>query len=304
MLDIPGATRQTLFGGSVLLRAYGKYYPDISGKLEVQDWALRSFRKNGDAKKDHSVTKYLPEIGRQIESKIFLAPSPKMSNTKICTASELTEHIGITSPIYENSAWLWRGADADGIVVGKGDAVVISPGGCPAFAVLDEERGMLGIGHGSRDALIDHSRIRRKWLRDRIAEPREHESVVDSLLKAMYIKSNADAKRLQVCIAFPINPAIFTHPWKSVLYGKLNRARSEDLAFRGFAQALPGFDDKKLREEGRLDLGILASLQFQSHGVSEQNITILDAPGEDVWYTTRSTHGDETQRDVTIFKYL
>lgn len=263
--------------GPVYIGAFGPHYEGVT-----QDWSFRHLGKPGDEKKPSSLTRHLPAIARQIGIREILVPSPVKSNTLIVTKDDLHTKF----PLGEGDGWpmtVWRGAEADGVILRPGQTAGISLGGCGYITVLHEPSSQLGVAHGSRESLIDEARL--------LGKPaRRYESVTVSLIEAMGV-SMERAHEVKAAIYFPIPAKRFEHRWDHPKFGGRNENRSRFLYESYGEAAVPGWSDAELRQEGRIDLGELPFAQFARMGVPEDSIEIVKAP-EYNWADTRGPSKD------------
>ncbi|HVZ75690.1 MAG TPA: hypothetical protein VG934_00200 [Candidatus Paceibacterota bacterium] len=282
---VAGAVYQ-VHQGPVYLVALG---PDYEGK--AQDWSFRHLSRPENAQADSALTRHLPAIARQMGVHDIFVPSPVKSNTVVTRPSELRSKIAFG----EREGWpvtVWRGVEADAIILKPGETTAISVGGCEYITVLHEPSSTLGVAHGSRSSLIDEGRLLGR-------PPRRYESVVVSLLAAMGI-SMERAHEARVTIFFPIPAKRFEHSWDHPEFGARNENRSRFL-YESYGEAVvPGWKNEETRRRGRIDLGEVAVAQFAQMGVPENAIDIVKAP-ERNWADTRGSQAH--LRNLVLIRY-
>jgi hypothetical protein len=283
-------TRHVLFKNKARLLGFGKPY----------NWSLRPYvpETSEAVLATLDPTLYMPHIAQQFGlGQTLLAPSPKIANAVICTdPADLKTSIVLQSPLYRGKVELRRGMYADGLILPYRATYVVSPAGCPILIIRDTHTDMLGVAHAGLRSVIDEQRL----LTNRSS--RKFESVVMNLLVAMKIRDRRNAKRLEVVIAFPIEPEYFTYPLNDPKYGYINQKRMEDIVAKWGHDCISGYDDPALRAACRIDLGRIIVRQLMSFGVLEKNITTLKSPPREVWHDTRE--GPEGVRNLVYVQHL
>ncbi len=114
-----------LWGNSVRLLAFGKPY----------NWSLRPYATGAAQEELASLAPsvFLPKVALDYDlGKLLYAPSPREFNAKTCSEAEaMKTRIRLESALFHNTIWLFRGANADGMILSKGHTYVNSPSGCP-----------------------------------------------------------------------------------------------------------------------------------------------------------------------------
>lgn len=280
---------ERFWGDSVRLIGFGKPY----------DWSLRLYQGNTPKSELEALAPslYLPKITLEYGMGKFLyAPSPRLFNAEVCSESEtMPLRVEVWSKSHQNTIWLYRGKDADGLMLSRGNMYVVSAAGCPIVILRDSASGALGVAHAGLRSIIDEGRLKGE-------RPRKHESVVFSLSQAMHAHGVRNFSSVEALIAFPIDPQDFTYPWDHPEFGELNKKRTEYLVNRWGHEAIANYDNQKRRELGRPDLAAIIKSQCTSLGIPTENIQVLSSPPKRVWHDTRQG-GDILARNLIFVQH-
>jgi len=286
----------SLFEGHARLLAFGKPY----------DWSFRPY--NGETPKEElaslAPSLYLPKIAQEYGlGKILLAPSPALANAQICTESDvMKKRVEVHSRLYQDTVFLDRGANADGMLISPGRALVGSYAGCSVLLLWHKHSDLLGASHIAIRSAIDENRLKGE-------EPRQNETAVIALVEAMKSAGVRHAAYLQAIIAFSIDPRVFTYAWdddrkfkdRDLTYGEFNRIRTEELVTLWGPEAILDYDDPVARRLGRPDLPAIIAAQLRYAGVPNESISVIGTLDPEVWPDTRR---DGDMRGLIALQHL
>jgi hypothetical protein len=228
--------------------------------------------------------------------KFLYAPSPRLFNAEVCAETEtMPLRVEVWSKLFQNTVWLYRGKDADGLVLSRGNTYVVSAAGCPILILRDPVSNILGVAHAGLRSVYDEGKLKGE-------RARKHESVVFSLSVAMRRQGVQSFAKVEALIAFSIDPQDFTFPWNHQQYGELNQKRTEYLVNRWGHEAIANYDNQKRRELGRPDLAAIIKSQCTSLGIPTENIQVLSSPPKRVWHDTRQG-GDILARNLIFVQH-
>ncbi len=276
------------------LLLFGRSY-----KAKPADFSLRHFTGNPQdlaAQEASQATQLLPEIAREYElPKLLEAPSPREFNAKVCTENEARKKVIIVKS-KDNTEWLNRGANADGIILSSRHAYAQSAAGCATLAIGNPEYSPIGAGHAGLRSVVDFGRIQGK-------EPRLRESIVDSLVEAFCRATGCTPSMLFAKIAFPISPAHFTYEWDYEGDEAFNEALCRDIAAKWGTQCVPGFGNKRLERAGHINLAEILYAQLLAWGVLQERIEIILPPHRGL-HGTRGRDLGSLKRNMVILHNL
>lgn len=297
-----------LFGGRVRITAFGRMYedPDID-----EDWSFRNLRTPEDGKSsDCSLTRYLPDIAKELEIAEILVPSPIDFNARMC----LQKDLNIIIPV-GNHLVLRRGTNADGCRIQRGQTYGVSLAGCALVVAIyphnphPGEKIKVAVAHSGFDSVFDRQEAL-TGLRSR-----KPQSVTESLLNAMGCSGlkTSRRKRVGIIVAFPISSKIFTYSWDHPQFGENNERICEYIRERWGSGCVPGNNGTSRQgaaREGRINLAEIITRQFVELGVSLEHINIiLDSDvffgtehprGGEMWYTTRGQPRFKNHRNLLL----
>ena len=271
----------SLFGGAIGLLAFGK----------PQNWTLAPYNESVPEHErfNETIEEFLPPIASSFGlGKMLLAPSPRLFNAEICTEDEVMgKRYHIHSKKYEDSVWLEREADADGMLLATGRASVGSYGGCSMLVLRHKPTGIAGYTHVALRSAIDEGMLKGN-------EPRKNESAVIALVEAMKVAGVKSASNLEAVIAFSIDPRVFIYRWDDTrtfpdgtVYGDFNKIRTEYLVERWGTEAIFEYHDPAKRVLGRPDLPAIIAAQLTSVGVPANSISIIGSLDPEVFPDSR-----------------
>lgn len=262
---------------AIRIVAFGRYYyPD--SKLE-EDWTTTPLQEPEDGERVVcSLTRHLPRIAEELGISRILAPSAADFNARICTRKDLKIHIPIGSYVT-----LMRGLRADGCLLRRGWAYLVTPAGCAdtTMWIPSKKNGYtrrVGTTHTGLRSIVDYPSTR----------PEGQYSVVQTLLRAVTDNNRSLVREVRVHIALPIAPREFTHPWGDPRRGKKNHELCLHIAKKWGAECLLGE-----AEDGCIDLVEITRRQSIALGIPEENVscgisaTILNDSGTKLLYSTR-----------------
>lgn len=258
------------FGGQVSVYLFGR--PD--------DWSLAGEQAN-------AVMVRLSHLCGELEISDIYAPRPATFNAEICTPQDLTEKIGMSHP--HAGYTLYRGCDADGVVVPARSAFFIGSADCITIVAHNPRDGMTIAAHGGRDCLVDRTRINRE------GPQRRFESVVDAIMARFHERAAPD---LLVFLTCGIGPENFSHLCDDEKYGPGNMRMVLDILAKWGSTCLVGD-----HFQGKVCLSEIIRAQFIRHGVLPHHIgsdtvdtfTDRDAMGRPRWWSHR--RGDGKKRN-------
>ncbi len=157
-----------------LFRPFGEGGPRIVlfGK-ETGNWSMNRLQEKGDHISEPGLYSQLSRLGQQYYFQDLLAPSPVHFNTTICGSSDL-------STVIQNGAGsvrIFRGCQADGVVLRYGQVGAIPTADCPSIVVYCQTSRLAIIAHAGAGSLVDIDHI----LHGKPA--RQHPSVVDAIVE-------------------------------------------------------------------------------------------------------------------------
>lgn len=257
------------------------------------DWSLRPYSGIVPASglRNLAPSLYIPKIALEYGmGKMLFAPVPTQFNALVCTKGDaMAKRIELRSERYHTNVWLWRGAYADGIVIGKNSVYFASTAGCSNLT-LRGGGSELGVAHAGRDSLFDRNHLFEG------VPPRRHESVVMALVEAMQKRGNAP-RELAAEILFPIDPRHFDHPWDHTLYGEKNKILTEMLVNKWGPECILGYGNPTERKLGMISLEAVMRSQLISLGVLPERIKVFPAPPRELWHDTREGNGSSLERN-------
>lgn len=179
--------------------------PNEAKKKGVHSWSLKHIQTQRDA--DTPIGAGLNVALRKMGVHKAYAPNVARASARIVAPHELKERIVLKDTI------LYRGSiPADGILLGKGRAFVMSGAGCPVIVASDGYDTI--VAHAGRDSLVDRGAVMGK-------PTRRHISVVNAILDAL-MERGAALDAVQMCMLFSIPAARFEHDFNHVAHGEYN----------------------------------------------------------------------------------
>jgi len=180
-------------GNQVVVRLFGR--PD--------NWNLGQLRyKRGRAGLLQKIAAIGQEGLKNVER--ILAPDARKFNARLVEAEALSEEIFVNKRLS-----LFRGAQADGVVIPHHSAFWISSGDCPTVVIFDQNQDRLIVAHAGRDCLIDRSIISDN------RRSRPHSSVIETL------KDKVDPANTKTFITCGIGPNSYIHNCHHPKFGGL-----------------------------------------------------------------------------------
>ena len=223
--------------------------------------------------------------------KNILAPRPSMFNAKICDSKDLIERLEIGRGIK-----LFRGCDADGVPLKKGEAFWLSSADCPTIIVTDIKSGKTIAAHGGRNSLMDSVKITTG------KKSRKNESVIDSIMSRMKGVNKSD---IRAFIVSGVRPENFKHRYSDKNRGVYNKLMVEYVIDKWGRRCVVGEP-----KDGRISLVEIIKSQFVGYGVKRSQIKSTpihtyedrDKKGNYVWWSNR--RGDKLKRNgVLVIKH-
>ena len=210
---------------------------------EVFDWSLRGLQKPGDAENPNNgeLVARLLEIAKRNHVPELLAPSPVDFNGRLCNKDELSVAIPLGDGVL-----LRRGTRADAIRLERGEALVISTGGCPVI-----------VATGSRGLVVAHAGLK-SLIREKSPT---YGSVVTTVSQALGTVHGS-------WVFWSIRPEYFTHPLKDPVYGAKNERLSAFLKKNGYGDCFWGDPT-----QGAIDLPAIIRTQFEREHAPRPNRT-------------------------------
>lgn len=255
----------------------------FGGQSDV-NWSLAGLQKSGDEKKGENLAlmERLTKVARAYDLNTLWAPNPTRFNGLITDRRALTERMPLTERIN-----LYRGEYADGIELRKGEALILSSGGCPMLTIMHNYRVV--AAHAGLKCLFD------------IDNP-ERASVVDHALRRLDHQGNRTKDFVKVRIDFALHPKVYDHPWDHPEWGSKNEKLCRTLMHRWGSAVLVG--DHRL---GRIDLIALVKQQLQPYRgvvISDDCRHLEPVRRDDVgdvrYYHTRMRAPHNTMRNLTM----
>ncbi|MEA1929480.1 MAG: laccase domain-containing protein [Patescibacteria group bacterium] len=209
------------------------------------------------------------------------APDPSTFNAEICHRSDLAK----IKCLPGTQAVIRGGHQADGLVIGRRDAVLIPSADCATTLLFQAGTGKLVVAHTGLKSLLDLPAI--------IGERKEKKvSVIVRMMREMIDGKNPLAAWIGLCIG----PQHFTFPLDHPQFGEGNR-RLLDHLHRHWPCYLP-----EPRESGQVDLRELIRQQLLLCGVprlnilTDQNDTHSDTrlDNEPAWHSHRRGYDQDS----------
>lgn len=110
------------------------------------------------------------------------SPNISQFNARICKHDELTEDV--TTGIVDAKVPIFRGAHADGVIIGRRSACFLATADCPTVIMWSHAKPNLVCLHAGLRSLVDFRRV------EEGASNRVHESVIDASLE-LFGRDNA-----------------------------------------------------------------------------------------------------------------
>lgn len=260
----------------------------FGGRIEAHEFGRpHNWQLTGDESQD--TIPRIALIAQEIGLKNIYAPRPSDFNGLVCTPDELGTPIQLGEG--EDTPILWRGCDADGVVIPAGAAFWLSSADCFTIIAHDPETGTTAAAHAGRDSVINRRRISDSSER----QNRSFESVVDAIVARF---SKEAVPRLKVFMTCGVGPESFGHPLAHPQAGEENRRLVEDILANWGPTCLSGNPS-----EGKICLSELIRLQFLALGTPAHHIgydaadtcTDTDEYGEHLWWSYQ--RGDDLKRN-------
>ncbi len=248
------------------------------------NWSLAGLQKSGDEAKpaNSALVRRLKDVALAYNVQTLWAPNPTQFNGIITDRSSLTEHIPLSETIS-----LYRGAYADGVELGRDEALILSTGGCPLITITHDDHAI--AAHAGLKCLFDFDKPDRK-------------SVVTNAIEYLDIPKCRSGRPIYVQMDFSIHPDVYEHPWDHPEWGQKNEMLCRELEHRWGPSVLVGD-----RHHGRIDLIALAQQQLLTHNncvFSTSSTHLPPVRGEDAsdvhFYHTRMRSPYNTMRNLTV----
>lgn len=190
--------------------------PEDARRAGIESWSLKALSQVPQKLSEEELLASpfitgLRETLRSVGAHRALAPHVAPSSARIVDPCVLTRRISLG-----NGMSIRRNKDipADGIILGKGRAFVMSGAGCPVIVASDGYDVI--VAHAGRDSLVDRGAVTGK-------PAREHVSVVDAVVGA-FVDRGAIPNGIEMCMLFSIPSGVFEHRLDHEVYGDYNRA--------------------------------------------------------------------------------
>ncbi len=194
--------------------AVGAMCPNETKKYGFQSWSLRGLQSRRDAEKwSFLITGLRTVLSRMGVHKAY-APNVGVFSAEIVDSRALGMRINLGANIVLHRD---RSVPADGVLVRKGHAFVMSGAGCPVVVAVGDE--LMIIAHAGLRSLIDRGAVK--------GEPtRGNMSVVNAIVDALG-ERGVTPERIAMCMLFSIPTMAFEYRLNHPQYGHYNRALSK-----------------------------------------------------------------------------
>lgn len=254
IVDVP------MFKNCARLLGFGRFFGE-----ETADWTTTPIQDVYDGiRAECTLTRQLGSISEKVGIWEYLAPSASEFNGHICKSYQLYKRIQLGA--VGRRPMMRRGCKADGCLVEANQAFYLSVQGCAVLIAWREDTGQMCAAHGGL----------KSFLRER--------SVATNMLRELGVHDKVSAERVEVVIAFSIEPEKLKYEWHYPNDEEKNQALCREILDRYGQACLPGDP-----HEGRVHLEQIAVTEFNRLGVTR--IKTISAPSdygkEELWYTTR-----------------
>ncbi len=198
----------------------------------------------------------LRELARKYAVNRIYAPKPTLFNGRVCRPGELKEHF-----LIERDITIYRGANADGVVVPRGAGFFITSADCPTIVLCDIPHDILIAAHAGLWSLLDKSLV----FGTSPQEPRPHASVVDAIM-AHLPKHNRE--HLEIIITCGIDSSQYVFDPLHPQYGGANKQ------LLTYLDSTYGENTNPKNQDGKpyLSLKSIIKHQFERYGIDPHTI--------------------------------
>lgn len=189
------------------------FSPDDAENNGLASWSLKHLQRPADMSRCHLLARKLAENLRELDISSAFAPHVAAASGRIVTTKDLSGKIPLGKVHLHRNPNL----PADGVLLGKGEAFVMSSSGCPV--ILATAGNDFVVAHAGRDSLIDRGAVMRK-------PTRKHVSVVNAIIEKLRERGAASSEIVMVLL-FSIPAKEFQHSENHPQYGKFNRALTD-----------------------------------------------------------------------------
>lgn len=268
-----GAIHDAVFSKeSIRASVFGRFFEDGN---DLQDWTFKNLNGSPETLAQSSVGKYLPRIAEKLGVTEILAPSPVTFNGKMCSRHLLSKRVPVGDHLI-----VYRGAQADGCSLEPGQAFGISVGGCAVIVAwvakpsAPDKPTQVAVGHAGLRSL--------ERTKHDLPNSGTFSSIVHSLVHEL--GGASCAHHIFARVLLPIDPVVFTHPWKCKHTGVQNRMLTEHLLAKYGEHVVIGKPSR-----GCIDIAAIIEQQFIRLDVPRSNVEVLSSTSmyPDLVYTTR-----------------
>lgn len=254
--------RISINGFSVTARTAG---PEDARELGIESWSLKALSQVPQKLSEEELFASpfitgLREAFRSVGAHRALAPNVAPSSARIVDSCVLTRRISLGGGV---SIRRNKEVPADGILLNRGRAFVMSGAGCPVIVASDGYDVI--VAHAGRDSLVDRGAV--------VGKPaREHVSVVEAIIGA-FVDRGAIPNGIEMCMLFSIPSGVFEHRLDHEVYGDYNRALAMFIAKKWGSGIINGpessffLDLECLFEEQAFQAGV--SNAWSTHSLGE-----------------------------------
>jgi len=191
------------------------FSPWEATKNGLTSWSLAPLQRAKDTSENPFLTDALARVFAKLRIRNAYAPKVTSSSARIVTTDLLdaTLHIGDCC-LHRN-----KNLPADGVLIPKRKAFVMSSAGCPIILASAVDHFI--VAHASRDSLIDRDAVMGNPSR-----PKHLSSIVYAIIDA-FKKKGIPPRKVDMVMLFAINAMDFEHSENHPQYGKYNHKLAE-----------------------------------------------------------------------------
>lgn len=249
------------------------------------DWSLKHFQHSEDAERHPERAERLGRMLHDLGVTDAYAPAVDKMSALITHRKELSEVIELPYGVrlYRN-----KNVPADGVPLRKGQAFVMSGGGCPVIVAAGGKDTCV-VAHASRDSLLDPNRIQK------IGEPRKYASVIQAIIGWVERNDGLRPGRLSLRGLFTIPAAEFTHPPDDPIWGWVNERRAEIIQEKWNRPIITGLDLA-------LSIPELIKAQAADHGFGPTGVDKELPSSGPYGYTRHIEKGMRSARNLVVVR--
>ncbi len=186
------------------------------------------------------------------------APKPTFFNGIVCHPGELKKRF-----LIERDITIYRGKNADGVVVPRGAGFFVTSADCPTIVVCDTRHDILIAAHAGLWSLLDKSLV--LGIERPRHEKRPHKSVVDAMM-AHLPKHNRG--HLEIIITCGIDSPNYVFDPRHPKYGDTN------IRLLAYLDEMYGENTNPRNQNGKpyLSLKSIIKHQFEAYGIDPHTI--------------------------------